>query len=67
MIRIYHRHLQEASILEKGKLIYYNYSTRSSGYGLGWMFNVFSLGFIRLYSTISAGARFRRQIDSQRQ
>lgn len=50
---------QEALLLAEGKIQFHiSYSNRSLGYGLGWMFNVLSLGFLSLYSSIDAFSAF---------
>ncbi|RHX83799.1 hypothetical protein [Leptospira stimsonii] len=50
---------QEAVLLAEGKINFHiSYSNRSLGYGLGWMFNVLSLGFLSLYSQIDALSTF---------
>ncbi|MBM9499140.1 hypothetical protein JWG44_02580 [Leptospira sp. 201903071] len=53
---------QEAVLLAEGKIKFkIDYTTLSLGYGLGWMFNILSLGFMSLDSTIYAGSTFKNE------
>ncbi|PJZ52301.1 hypothetical protein [Leptospira adleri] len=53
---------KEAVLLAEGKIQFnIDHSNRSLGYGLGWMFNVFSLGFLSLNSSVSASSTFKNE------
>ncbi|MGJ4751892.1 hypothetical protein [Leptospira kmetyi] len=55
---------QEADLLAEGKIRFnIHYTTRSLGYGLGWMLNVLSLGFMSLDATVYAGFTFKTESE----
>ncbi|PJZ55611.1 hypothetical protein [Leptospira barantonii] len=55
---------QEAVLLAEGKIRFnIRYTTRSLGYGLGWMFNILSLGFMSLDSHVYAGSILKTESE----
>ncbi|WP_156781767.1 hypothetical protein [Leptospira tipperaryensis] len=53
---------QEAVLLAEGKIQFnLDYTTLSLGYGLGWMLNVVSLGFMSLDSTVYGSSNFKNE------
>lgn len=57
---------QDAVLLAEGKIEFnIHYTSRSLAYGLGWMLNILSLGFISLDSTFHAASTFKSEVETE--